>query len=99
MPQIAFSDLSLHYQESGVGTPVILIHGHPFDCTSWTPQLIASFPGYRLIAADLRNFGRTTSPNPPAGFSTSARALIAPAPALALHEFFLAGLSHGEGAG
>ena len=95
MPQIAFSDLSLHYQESGVGTPVILIHGHPFDCTSWLPQLIASFPGFRLIAPDLRNFGRTTSPNPPAGFSTYARDLIALADALALDEFYVAGLSMG----
>ncbi|MGA1981773.1 MAG: alpha/beta hydrolase [Acidobacteriaceae bacterium] len=95
MPQLQTSDLSLHYQESGVGTPVILIHGHPFDCTSWSPQLIASFPGYRLIAPDLRNFGRTTSPNPPANFSTYARDLLAFADALALDEFFVAGLSMG----
>jgi len=95
MPQIAFADLSLHYQESGSGTPVLLIHGHPFDCTSWTPQLAATFPGYRLIAPDLRNFGRTTSPNPPADFSTYARDLIAFADTLALDQFYVAGLSMG----
>lgn len=95
MPQLTVSDLSLHYQESGSGTPVILIHGHPFDCTSWTPQLIASFPGFRLIAPDLRNFGRTTSPNPPADFCTYARDLIAFADALALDKFLVAGLSLG----
>jgi pimeloyl-ACP methyl ester carboxylesterase len=95
MPQIPVSDLSLHYQESGSGTPILLIHGHPFDCTSWTPQLTATFPGYRLIAPDLRNFGRTTSPNPPADFSTYARDLIAFADALALDRFYVAGLSMG----
>ena len=95
MPQLTVSDLSLHYQESGLGTPVILIHGHPFDCTSWTPQLVATFPGYRLVAPDLRNFGRTTSPNPPADFSTYARDLIAFADALALDRFYVAGLSMG----
>jgi pimeloyl-ACP methyl ester carboxylesterase len=95
MPQLTVSDLFLHYQESGSGTPVLLIHGHPFDCTSWTPQLIATFPGYRLIAPDLRNFGRTTSPNPPADFSTYARDLIAFADAHALDKFYVAGLSMG----
>jgi len=95
MPQLTVADLSLHYQESGSGTPVILIHGHPFDCTSWTPQLIATFPGYRLIAPDLRNFGRTTSPNPPADFSTYARDVLAFTDALALDKFHVAGLSMG----
>jgi pimeloyl-ACP methyl ester carboxylesterase len=95
MPQISVSDLSVHYQESGSGTSVLLIHGHPFDCTSWTPQLAASFPGYRLIAPDLRNFGRTASSNPPADFSTYARDLIAFAGALALDRFYVAGLSMG----
>ena len=95
MPQITVSDLSLHYQKSGSGTPVLLIHGHPFDCTSWTPQLIATFPGYRLIAPDLRNFGRTASPNPPADFTTYARDLIAFADVLALDRFYVAGLSMG----
>jgi pimeloyl-ACP methyl ester carboxylesterase len=95
MPQLTVSDISLHYQESGSGTPVLLIHGHPFDCTSWTPQLTTTFPGFRLIAPDLRNFGRTTSPNPPADFSTYARDLIAFADALALDQFYVAGLSMG----
>ncbi len=95
MPQIHVSDLSFHYQESGTGTPILLIHGHPFDGSSWAPQLAATFPGYRLIAPDLRNFGHTTSPHPPANFSTYARDLIALADALRLDRFFVAGLSMG----
>jgi 3-oxoadipate enol-lactonase len=95
MPHINLPDLSLHYQQAGTGTAVLLIHGHPFDCTSWTPQLVASFPGYRLIAPDLRNFGRTTSPNPPADFSSYAHDLLAFADALGLDRFYVAGLSMG----
>ncbi|HEX9201492.1 MAG TPA: alpha/beta fold hydrolase [Acidobacteriaceae bacterium] len=95
MPQIAFSDLSLHYEESGLGVPVILIHGHPFDCTMWAPQLQASFPGYRLLAPDLRNFGRTVSPNPPANFAAYAADLIAFADTLGIDKFVVAGLSMG----
>jgi pimeloyl-ACP methyl ester carboxylesterase len=95
LPWITFSDLSFHYEESGRGTPILLIHGHPFDCSMWVPQLQASFPGYRLIAPDLRNFGRTTSPNPPASFAGYAADLIALADALGIDKFAVAGLSMG----
>ena len=82
MPQIIASDVSFHYEESGSGTPVLLIHGHPFDCSMWAPQLEARFPGFRLIAPDLRNFGRTTSPNPPVDYATYAHDVVRFADAL-----------------
>jgi pimeloyl-ACP methyl ester carboxylesterase len=94
MPTLSIADLSLHYIEAGTGTPILFIHGHPFDCISWAPQL-ADFPGFHFIAPDLRNFGQTTSPNPPTDFSTYARDLIAFADALALDKFLVAGLSMG----
>jgi pimeloyl-ACP methyl ester carboxylesterase len=95
MPTLPIADLSLYYEESGSGTPLILIHGHPFDCTMWRPQLNAAFPGFRLLAPDLRNFGRTTSPNPAADWPTYALDLLAFADALAIDKFFVAGLSMG----
>jgi pimeloyl-ACP methyl ester carboxylesterase len=95
MPGIEVRDLLLHYEESGDGVPVFLIHGHPFDCSSWSPQLQASSPGYRLIAPDLRNFGETTSPNPPAAFADYARDLLALADELGIDKFVVAGLSMG----
>jgi pimeloyl-ACP methyl ester carboxylesterase len=95
MPQISIEDSFVHYEEAGSGTPILFIHGHPFDCTSWAPQLEASFPGYRLIAPDLRNFGKTTSPNPPDDFATYARDLIAFADALGLERSSVVGLSMG----
>ncbi len=95
MPQIIASDVSFHYEESGSGTPVLLIHGHPFDGSMWAPQLEASFPGFRLIAPDLRNFGRTTSPNPPVDYATYAHDVVRFADALGLGRFVVAGLSMG----
>jgi pimeloyl-ACP methyl ester carboxylesterase len=87
--------LSVHYQESGVGTPVILLHGHPFDLSMWTPQLSADFPNHRLIAPDLRNFGLTTSPVRVADFSTYAQDTLAFADALNIEKFIAVGLSMG----
>jgi pimeloyl-ACP methyl ester carboxylesterase len=95
MPQISVNDLSIHYEESGDGLPVILIHGHPFDATMWSPQLHAAFPGHRLLAPELRNFGHSTSPNRPADFGAFARDILDFASALALEKFIVAGLSMG----
>jgi len=95
MPRISIHDLSLYYEESGEGTPIFLIHGHPFDCTMWHPQLEAGLAGYRLIAPDLRNFGKTTSPNQAAAFATYGSDVIALADGLGLSKFYVAGLSMG----
>jgi len=95
MPRLTLPNLSLHYLDTGAGTPILLIHGHPFDCTSWSPQLESAVPGFRLIAPDLRNFGLTTSPTPPTLFADYARDLISLADALALRRFVVLGLSMG----
>ncbi|MBT2481705.1 alpha/beta fold hydrolase [Streptomyces sp. ISL-94] len=42
------------------GTPVILIHGHPFNRTMWAPQTAAlTSAGYRVITPDLRGYGES----------------------------------------
>jgi len=94
MAQLTVSDLKWHYEQSGTGTPVLLIHGHPFDCTMWRPQLAAGIDAH-LIAPDLRNFGRTTSPNGPATWSTYAQDLLEFMDELGIQRFAAAGLSMG----
>src|SRR4051794_7100835 len=94
MSVLCFNDLAVYYEQSGAGTPLLLIHGHPFDCTMWRPQLAAGMPAH-LIAPDLRNFGRTTSPNGPASWSTYAEDLLAFLDALGIDRFAAAGLSMG----
>jgi pimeloyl-ACP methyl ester carboxylesterase len=95
MPQISTHDLSIHYEESGKGIPVILVHGHPFDASMWSPQLADSFPGFRLLAPEIRNFGRTTSSTQARDFSTYALDVLHFADALALEKFVVIGLSMG----
>ncbi|WP_438303473.1 alpha/beta fold hydrolase [Streptomyces sp. HUAS TT11] len=50
----------LAYEDKGAHTsrlPLVLVHGHPFDRTMWTPQLAAFARTRRVIAPDLRGYG------------------------------------------
>lgn len=62
-PSIPFTPFSpsLAYEDkSGVdtsSTPLVLIHGHPFDRTMWAPQIETFSAARRVIAPDLRGYG------------------------------------------
>jgi len=49
----------LGYDDIGSGECVVLVHGHPFDRTLWQPQAAALRNDFRVIAPDLRGFGRS----------------------------------------
>ena len=51
--------MKLAFDDAGRGDCVVLIHGHPFDRTLWAPQLAALSGDFRVIAPDLRGFGRS----------------------------------------
>ncbi len=47
------------YLDQGTGQPVLLVHGFPLDHTMWNAQIAALTPHARVIAPDLRGFGRS----------------------------------------
>ncbi|MDF3301045.1 alpha/beta fold hydrolase [Streptomyces tropicalis] len=53
----------LAYEDKGTDAspaarvPLVLVHGHPFDRTSWAPQVEAFAPGRRVVTPDLRGYG------------------------------------------
>lgn len=51
---------NLSYDDLGEGqNPIIFLHGFPFDKSMWKDQLEALAPNYRVIACDIRGFGRS----------------------------------------
>ena len=48
---------TLDYEERGEGTPVVLVHGFPFDRSIWRAQLEGLSSDARVIAIDLPGFG------------------------------------------
>jgi pimeloyl-ACP methyl ester carboxylesterase len=62
--------LSLHVEDHGAGTPVLLLHGWPDSTALWrhqVPFLVDN--GYRAIAYDLRGFGRSDKPQHVASYA------------------------------
>lgn len=51
--------MRLAYDDTGSGDCVVLIHGHPFDRTLWEPQVAALSADFRVLAPDLRGFGKS----------------------------------------
>jgi pimeloyl-ACP methyl ester carboxylesterase len=51
--------VELASDDAGSGECVVLIHGHPFDRTLWSPQMNALSTTFRVLAPDLRGFGQS----------------------------------------
>jgi 3-oxoadipate enol-lactonase len=51
--------VELAYDDTGSGECVVLIHGHPFDRTLWSPQVEALRATFRVLVPDLRGFGQS----------------------------------------
>ena len=61
MPEIEVGGERIHYEERGRGLPVVLVHGFPLDCRIWEAQVAGLSDRHRVIAPDLRGFGRSRS--------------------------------------
>ncbi|WP_026969198.1 alpha/beta fold hydrolase [Algoriphagus terrigena] len=57
---IPINYFNLSYDDLGEGDlPIIFLHGFPFDKSMWQEQLEALAPSYRVIACDIRGFGKS----------------------------------------
>lgn len=95
MSRLQVGDLDVHYEESGLGTPVVLLHGN-WGCTAWWEPVLERVPaGRRAIGYDLRGRGETTGPEGDGSFTSLAADLDRFAAALGLERFHLVGHSLG----
>lgn len=66
MPDLALPDVSLHYEVSGTGPPLLMLAGMLSDSASWEPLLPFLSADFTLIRPDNRTTGRTTPADAPA---------------------------------
>lgn len=62
MPTIKLEDVSLHYEETGQGTPLLLIHGLGASSDYWDLMLPSLTTQHRVIMVDVRGHGRSDKP-------------------------------------
>jgi epoxide hydrolase 4 len=66
----ALSDVRLHYVQAGDGPLVILLHGFPEFWYGWRHQIPALVrAGFRVVAPDLRGYGRSDRPRGVANYT------------------------------
>jgi pimeloyl-ACP methyl ester carboxylesterase len=95
MPTVRIRGIDMAYDSEGVGIPILLIHGFPFNRTMWRDQVAAFSGRYRVITPDLRGLGETTQGDLPSTMDEMSRDLVALLDKLKLQRVILGGLSMG----
>ena len=63
MPQVTVDGVTIHYEVTGQGRPVVLVHGFPDTGRLWRNQVPAlADAGFQVIVPDLRGYGRSDKP-------------------------------------
>jgi pimeloyl-ACP methyl ester carboxylesterase len=93
---IRVNGITMCYDDLGRGdTPIIFIHGFPFDKSSWQPQMDYLKNTHRVIAYDIRGFGKSAAGDDKASIVLFADDLILFMDALQINKAIVCGLSMG----
>jgi pimeloyl-ACP methyl ester carboxylesterase len=99
MAYIMIDGMRMYYEEHGTpdGPPLVLLHGFTGSGASWTAQVAAFSPRYRVLVPDLRGHGRTDNPSGIVAMNHRqfARDIIALCGALGLERVAFCGQSTG----
>jgi 3-oxoadipate enol-lactonase len=95
MMQVELNGFSLHYEDCGAGTPLLLIHGFPLSAATWREQTAGLAGQFRVIAPDLRGFGRSAVPQGAGTMNLYADDMIALLDHLGLERAAVCGMSMG----
>jgi pimeloyl-ACP methyl ester carboxylesterase len=58
---VQLTDGYMHVFDEGTGPPLMFVHGFPLDHRMWKQQIKEFSRSYRVIAPDLRGFGKSSS--------------------------------------
>lgn len=58
----AVNGITIAYNDTGTGLPIVFLHAFPFNRTMWMPQEQALSDRFRVITVDLRGHGESDAP-------------------------------------
>ncbi len=87
---------SISYNDKGKGKmPIIFLHGFPFNKSTWQPQMDALKDKHRVIACDIRGFGKSEAGTEKPNIRLFADDLVQFMDALEIQKAIVCGLSMG----
>jgi len=93
---ININGFDVSYDDLGEGSvPIVFLHGFPFDKTMWKEQLDFLKAKHRVIAFDIRGFGKSKDENSPLSIELFANDLILFIDKLGFAKVIICGLSMG----
>ena len=93
---IPINNVTICYDDYGDSElPILFIHGFPFDKSTWEPQMEFLKISHRVIAYDIRGFGKSIAGNEKNSISLFADDLVKFMDALAIKKAIVCGLSMG----
>jgi 3-oxoadipate enol-lactonase len=95
MPFLHVDDIDLHYEITGQGKPLLLIHGLGSSGRDWQPQIDFFSRRYQVIVYDVRGHGRSSRPPGPYSIGLFAADTAKLINALEISPVHLVGLSLG----
>lgn len=95
MPFLQVDGTSFHYQESGTGPVLLLLHGLGASIDDWEYQIPFFSRYYRCIAIDLRGFGRSGRGKGALSLQRFANDIWSVLSQLQVHQFCMIGHSMG----
>lgn len=95
MPRLERPDLTLHYEVTGHGPPLLMIAGFMSDHASWTPLVPLLAPHFTCITPDNRTTGQTTPWDAPVSIDLMCKDALALMDALGHDRYHVLGHSMG----
>ena len=96
MPDIIRDGVRIHYETSGEGPALLLLHPLPFDHSLFRYQIAHYSTWFRVIAMDFRGFGRSFSPEAGYGLNVLCDDALAVCAAEGVREAIVLGVSIGS---
>lgn len=97
MPYASVDGIRIHYEVTGAGFPLVLVHEFAGDSRSWEPQVRYFARRYRVITYNARGYPPSDVPDDPAAYSQDAAVadLLGVMRHLGIAQAHLCGLSMG----